>query len=380
MLRDEYMIFIVMTIMALGLTFVFGKSMGGYKPMVLIVDEDKSEYSKMLVTEIKDYQNFKYDIASREEGIRRVEEGKVLTSVIIEDGFEKNVKKGQSPTINIAKIKDDTDISILKSILTSATTKVGGNIEIANTVANYVSNIKENTRKEDIFDRAYNKAIGAWKYSIPITVKKDMINIGSGNDYDALKHSMIGFALFFSMYTMVFGIGTILYDRQYNTLDRMLISPISRSAILGGSMIVTFLIGVIQLAIIILSGTYIFNIDWGNSILGILTIAGAFVFAVTSLGLMLSGIVKTRSQLSAITPVVLTSTAMLGGCMWPLEIVNSKTLLFLSNFTPQKWAIEGMEKIATYGEGFNASVVPSFVLLGMGVVFFGLGLRTMKIE
>ncbi len=36
---------------------------------------------------------------------------------------------------------------------------------------------------------------------------------------------------------------------------------------------------------------------------------------------------------------------MLGGCLWPLEIVNSKIILFLANFTPHKWAIIAYNKI-----------------------------------
>lgn len=100
-----------------------------------------------------------------------------------------------------------------------------------------------------------------------------------------------------------------------------------------------------------------------------------FVFAVTSLGLFLSGIVKTHSQLAAVTPLILTSTAMLGGCMWPLEIVKSKTLLALANVTPQKWAMQGMEGIACYGQGFEAAVIPTLVLLGMGLIYFTAGVR-----
>jgi ABC-2 type transport system permease protein len=145
-------------------------------------------------------------------------------------------------------------------------------------------------------------------------------------------------------------------------------------------MLAAYLIGAVQLGVLIIAGKYLLGMDWGNSTAGVLLVSGAFVFAVTCLGLMLSGIVKTQSQLSAVTPVVLTSTAMLGGCMWPLEIVNSKIILFLANLTPQKWAIQGMERIASYGQGFEAAVLPSVVLLAMGIVFFIVGVRLVRIE
>jgi ABC-2 type transport system permease protein len=149
-------------------------------------------------------------------------------------------------------------------------------------------------------------------------------------------------------------------------------------SILGGTMIVSFLVGIIQMAVLVLGGKYLIGIDWGNSTAGIMLVVTVFVFAVTSLGLMLSGIVKTQAQLGAMAPVILTSTSMLGGCMWPLEIVNNKVLLFLAELTPQKWAIQGMEAIAAKGMGFEAAIIPSIVLFAMGIIFFGIGVKMVK--
>ena len=145
-------------------------------------------------------------------------------------------------------------------------------------------------------------------------------------------------------------------------------------------MLVAYLTGAIQIGVLILGGKYLFGIDWGNSLLGVLLVAGAFVFTVTSMGLMLAGLVKTHAQLASITPVILTSTSMLGGCMWPLEIVNNKVLLFLAELTPQKWAMQGIESIASKGMGLEAAIFPTLILLGMGVAFFAVGIKVMKFE
>ncbi len=377
-LRDEYIIFIIMTVMALGLTYVFGSSMETYRPTVLIVDEDQSKYSIMIQEELKNFNEYKYVMSSYENAIKDVDEGNAITALVIEKGFEEEIKKGKKPTIGIIKIKDDMDILVLENIVSSTTLKILGNIKIANITTDYISKNKAIT--DNMFDRVYNKIISAWKYNKPIEVSGQLINIEGNNEFDNLKHYAIGFSIFFSMYTMVFGIGTILNDRQYNTWHRMLVSPVSEASILGGSLIAAYFMGAIQLAVLILAGKYLFNIDWGRSIAGILTIGGSFVFAVTCLGLFLSGIVKTHAQLASITPVILTSTAMIGGCMWPLEIVNSKVLLFLANFTPQKWAVMGMGRIAIYGEGFKAAIMPSIILLVMGIVFFAAGVKLVKIE
>ncbi len=380
-LRNDIGVIVLMTAMALGLTFIMGGAVGsGYVPTVMIVDEDSSEYSKMLIEEVKGKSGYNYVIGEYKKAVEIVNEGKAITSVVIKEGFRDSIKNGKSPTIGIIKVKDSTELYNLQSIISSIAGKMIGNIKIADITADYLSKFDPQLNKEQFFKDAYNKAVDMWKYRKPVKVYSSILNSTSQTKYDNLKHMAIGFSLFFSMYTIVFSIGTILNDRKYNTWNRMLMSPLSKTSILGGSFISAYIIGVFQLGILILGSKYLFGIDWGQSIGGILTIAAAFVFAVTSLGLMLSGVVKTHAQLGAVTPIVLTSTAMLGGCMWPLEIINSRILLFLANLTPQKWAIQGMEKIAMYGMGYDVAIMPSLILFGMGIIFFTVGVRLVKFE
>ncbi len=377
-LRDEFWIYLVLMLMAFGLTAIFGIAFDDYKPTVLIVDESRSGYSQTLTEELKEDQTFVFSESGREDAVTQVREGKVLAAVLIRDNFEASVNGGDSVPLGIMKLKDDTLLLTLKQRLSSVASKMNGGIRIAEITANYISSNDPSSDREAVKESAFRGVMEAWKYKNPIAVSAATVNTGTANGYDNLKHSMIGFSLFFSMYTMVFGVGTILYDRQYKTWERMMIAPVSKASILGGSMIVTYLVGFLQLGILVIGGKYLLGIDWGRSIAGILLVVAAFVFAVTALGLMLSGVVKTHAQLASITPVLLTSTSMLGGCMWPLEIVNNRVLLFLAELTPQKWAVQGMEDIAARGLGIEAAAIPSLVLVGMGLIFFSAGVRLVR--
>ncbi|ATW25158.1 ABC transporter permease [Candidatus Formimonas warabiya] len=374
-LRDDYLVFILMTAMALGLTFIFGTSMGQYQPRVLIVDEDGSTFSRMLADEIKEGGGFRFQESDYAGAVKAVEEGSVLTALVIEKGFAGDIRTGNKLSLGMIKVKDDINILTLEQQVTGTASKMAGSQRIAEMTADFISTYQGAAGREALAAQAYDRVMDAWKYRNPLTVRAETMEIQDAPQDDNMKHTVIGFSLFFSMYTMVFGIGTILYDKQHKTWQRMLVSPVSRTAILGGSMVAAYLIGAIQLGVLILAGKYLFGMDWGRSLAGVLTVSAAFVFAVTSLGLFLSGLVKTHAQLSALTPVVLTSTAMLGGCMWPLEIVNSKILLVLANLTPQKWAIQGMERIASYGQGFDAAILPTLVLLAMGLGYFIAGVK-----
>ena len=377
-LKDEYLIFIIMTAMALGLTFIFGFSFNSYRPSVIIVDKDKTPYSEEFVNELKLSNIFKFTDSDIDSASLQVEEGDALVALIINEGFHNSIENGNKIIIGQIKIKDDTYIFTLQETVRSIIAKMAGSERIAEAAADFISFQKPTADREEAKASAYKAVKESWKYKNPLKITSTVANTNIQSGYDGLKHSMIGFTIFFSTYTMVFSIGTILSDKRYKTWERMLISPVSMSSILGGTMAVSCLVGFIQMAVLIFGGRYLFGMDWGDSMAGIITVSTAFVFTVTAMGLMMSGIVKTQAQLGAVAPVVLTSSAMLGGCMWPLEIVNNKALLFLAELTPHKWAIQGMESIAARGMGFEAAIMPTMVLLIMGIIFFVIGVKTVK--
>ena len=378
-LRDDFAVIVLMTVMALGFTAIFGISFDHFRPTVLVVDEDKSGYSEALINELKDDKGLNFEAMDMKDAAAKVEEGKAIAALVIPKGFDEGIKSGDSASLGVLKIKDDILIFTMQEVVSGIVLKMAGGERIADITADFIYTLKPEAGQA-VKVSAYQSVMEAWEYKRPLEVISAVAGTGADSSYDNLKHSMIGFSLYFSMYTMVFGIGTILNDRQYKTWQRMLITPVSRASILGGNMATAYFIGAIQIGILILGGKYLLGIDWGSSISGILTVAGSFVFAVTSMGLMLSGVVKTHAQLSAVTPVVLTSTSMLGGCMWPLDIVNNKVLLLLAELTPQKWAMQGMESIVSKGMGFEAAVYPAIVLMAMGVLFFAVGVKVMRFE
>lgn len=366
--------------MAFGLTAIFSASFDNFKPAVLIVDEDRSSYSGIFINELMSNNSFNFSVTDMKSALPEVEEGDVLTALVIRKGFDKDIRSGEKVSLGMIKVKDDMMILTLQKLASDTARKLAGSVRIADITSDFIHSGKPEVDRKEAMASAYRSVTDAWKYKEPMEVTGAVVETGAQSGYDSRKHSMIGFSVFFSMYTMVFGIGTILSDKQYRTWQRMLVSPVSRASILGGSMVAAYLTGAVQMGVLILGGRYLLGIDWGNSLAGVLMVAAAFIFTVISMGLMLSGLVKNHGQLSAITPVVLTSTAMLGGCMWPLEIVNNKVLLFLAELTPQKWAVQGMEGIAAKGMGFEAAVLPTLVLLAMGVLYFTAGVKLMSSE
>jgi len=96
--------------------------------------------------------------------------------------------------------------------------------------------------------------------------------------------------------------------------------------------------------------------------------------------LTISGLVKNYEQLGSIVPIVLVASAMLGGTMWPLEIINSKLLLTLSNFMPHKWAMEVLTHSAAYGFSQEIYLKSLLVLIGMGIFYLAVGIKLVQVK
>jgi ABC-2 type transport system permease protein len=116
------------------------------------------------------------------------------------------------------------------------------------------------------------------------------------------------------------------------------------------------------------------DIDLGGNFLALLLVLFAYVLAMNGLGLLFSGFVSSPQQLGAIAPVIIVSTSMLGGTMWPLEMITNKALLFAANLMPQKWAMDGMRSIIVYNGDFSNVMYPVSILLLIAVILFVLSL------
>jgi ABC-2 type transport system permease protein len=90
-------------------------------------------------------------------------------------------------------------------------------------------------------------------------------------------------------------------------------------------------------------------------------------------------LVRTRSQLSAVSPALTTALAMLGGCYWPIEI-TPPFMQSASLATPSGWAMVGLKNVVARGMGIESVLVPCAALLGMAAVFFAIGLSRLRLE
>jgi ABC-2 type transport system permease protein len=189
----------------------------------------------------------------------------------------------------------------------------------------------------------------------------------------------LGFTVFFVLIVAFSGAGGILEERELGTLRRLLATPASRGEIVGGKVLGVASMSAFEAAILVGFGATVFHVPWGSAPLAVVAVLGSLVLASTGLGIMMSVLVRTRSQLSAIAPVMTTALAMLGGCYWPVEI-TPPAMQKIALLTPTGWAMFGLKNTVARGMGLESVLVPCAVLLSMAAVFFAVGLSRLRLE
>ncbi|HCS11995.1 MAG TPA: hypothetical protein DIV40_11125, partial [Clostridiales bacterium] len=149
-LRDNYIVFLIMTAMALGFTAIFGISFNSYRPSVIIVDEDNTIYSKEFIEELKLNKTFKFVDSDKDTATLRVEEGDAFVALIVNEGFHDSIENSNEVTIGQIKVKDDTFLLSLQETVRSIVTKMAGSERISKVTADFVSSQKPSADKEKI--------------------------------------------------------------------------------------------------------------------------------------------------------------------------------------------------------------------------------------
>lgn len=368
--KNSLPMIMVMTVMALVLIYIFGKGFdGSYSPTVGIANSDLTATSEAYIEQLISNEGFEYVSTTLDEGKVALEKGQYMALVEIAEGFESGLIDGTSQVV-MYKSGDSIEHQTLMA-------------NISNTGRLFASNEQFVTRIHDMFgqmgivvdEQALHQNIleSAEDYKI-IEVKKTTLNDKTAVDYDSIKHSFMGYILFFSMFTMVFGIGSIVEEKENRVWQRQLVSPVSATAVLMGNMLTSVIVGMLQMSFLMIFSQLIFGIDLGDNLPAILIVLTCYVLSITCLGLLLSGLVNNSMQLGSFSPVVVVATSMIGGCMWPLEIITSDVLLFLADLMPQRWAYVGLKAIIVNNGGYSDIVMPVIYLLIIAVVLFALAM------
>jgi len=201
----------------------------------------------------------------------------------------------------------------------------------------------------------------------PLGVEKD----NSVNTFQQIiAQTMAGMLIFFTFFTGASSAQLLLKEQEEGTLARLFTTPKGRDAILAGKLLSGLLTVLAQSAVLMISSSLLFGVNWGSPASVLLAVL-ATALAATGFGLLVLSGVRSMRQAGPVIGGVLSATGMMGGLMTttvPMpDFFNQLNLL-----VPQGWALRAW-KLTLQGASVTDVLLPALVLALIGAACFAAG-------
>jgi ABC-2 type transport system permease protein len=189
-----------------------------------------------------------------------------------------------------------------------------------------------------------------------------------------------GFALMFVLLAVVFGTSMSMHDeRDWGTLARLLVAPGGFTRILLGKLAARFVVGVMQMLVLLAWGHFVFGVSLGSSPIAFVLLTMAAVFAVVAAGMLVAGLARSREQTLPLGLSMVMALSALGGCWWP-QSMQPDWMNRVSPVVFTTWAMRGLNDLILRERGLDAVALPIGVLIVYGAVTMALGLRLFRMR
>lgn len=167
-----------------------------------------------------------------------------------------------------------------------------------------------------------------------------------------------------------FAVGLAM-ERNNGTLLRLRLAPITYTQILAGKALACFLTCITIVAILLTVGKLFFKVRFDNlALLSLAVISSGICY--TGIMMLLSTLGKTERSVSGVGWGVLMPLTMIGGGTIPVFFMP-EWLRNMSNFSPIKWSILGMEGGIWRAFSFEEMLLPCGIQVAIGIVCFFVG-------
>lgn len=374
-------------------TTVLGVGMQGFASddapptwRIAVVNEDNGSFGEELIASLDAHPSLVAAPSTQAAADSALEAAEISVALHIPAELSSNLHAGLPTTLPFySRINEPLSAQVVEQAVLAALFELSASVDIANASLQVAERMdlfgREGAPSQAEYLQTSLAAAQAAQETQPISVTTRQLT-----RLDAQAEVPIGFTqaspgnmVIFSMFFIVYGASSILLEREQGTLRRLLTTPASKLAILGGKLLGVFIAGVVQITLLVVVGQVAFNVPWGQSPAALAAMILAFAFCITSMGMLLAALVRTFAQIDALSMMLILPLAGLGGAMWPIEIVP-EFMQKIAMWLPTGWAMRGFQDIIIRGFGLTEILPSAGVLVLFGLVFLVLGVWRFKYE
>lgn len=174
-----------------------------------------------------------------------------------------------------------------------------------------------------------------------------------------------GQAGLFLLFTVSFGVTTLLVERETGTLARLRSLPIRKGEVVLAKALASMLTGILSLSVLLTVGGWFFDADFGSPLV-VAALVVAVAAAATSLMFVLVRLAATSEQASVATSIFAVVLGIGGGAFFPVS-ADSPALSTLLDLNPVAALLRGLG-ISSAGGTLADVAGPLLVMVGFAAV------------
>lgn len=298
------------------------------------------------------------DLTAAGPALRR---GEVVAVLVVPQAYDAELLAGQTVTVDVLANRAESQST---AALTAVAAVIADQGAVAQ-AAGFAAEQAGGTVEEAMPDAA------ALATSVSRTeVAGEVVDARTGYLPGGFSYSAPTMMVLFIFINALAGGAAMVQTRRLGIHSRALAAPVRpRDVVLGEAL--TYLgLALMQSVLIVGAGALVFGVDWGDP-LGAAALVAVWALVGTGAGMLSGTVFRTPEQASSIGPAIGIALGMLGGTMWPLEIVGP-TMRRIGHLSPHAWAVDGWVELLSRGGGLADIALQLAVLAVFAVALLGL--------
>ena len=353
--RTKLIVMVYLLPIMIVILFGYGIRMDVEHARVMIIDNDQSKYSQLLISKFEHsrYYNTKVVQIGENEALRSIKQAKTDALVIIPGSFEKRLLHGQ---------KSEIGVFVDAAFPTRATTIEG---YIQGTILDAAN---------DVAQRSGMKPRGV------IMINQRTLFNQAMRDEDAIVPGLIGLILFVA--PAILAALLIVKEKEKGTIFNFYASPLSKGEFLLAKLFPAFLLHSLNIIILFLIALYLFDVPFRGSFMLYWFSSEMYILISLALGMLISVITKRQIVAVVMTVIVTIIPGFLySGIIMPISSMVGDSYVEAHMF-PVMYYNHILYDTFLIGQGLNSetNILYLFILAGFIFGLFGAGVLLLKKE
>jgi len=318
-------------------------------PMV-VFDQSHTQQSRAFVQSLIATDDFvvQREVHSYAEAIAAVDAGRARSAVILPPDFARRLKRGSTAPVQV--LVDASDPTASQSAIAAAQ-MVGQRWNIALVAARTGVDLATRLPVDVRVRPLYNPALANVMFVVP---------------------GLVGIIL--SNILIIITALAIVRERESGTLEQLIVTPLARWEIMLGKIAPYVLVGYVQMTTVLLVGHFLFHVPVRGPLLALYATTFLFIVANLGLGLFISTLGRTQTQVTQTAFLFLLPNVLLAGFMFPREAMPVAARAF-GWLLPLTFYLQLVRGIILKGNGLTQVWPQALALAVFALAFFTFATR-----